>query len=72
MFPSLKSVKIQWRTVGFWRPGQGVESAPLFPFFSQKKIAKWLTRINFSHFQKLKEKNKRKTKTKTKTKQNKT
>ena len=35
------SIDHQWRTVGFWRPGQEVESAPLFPdFFSHTKKSK--------------------------------
>ena len=33
----------QGRTMGFWRPGQEVESAPLLPdFFFTKKFPKWL------------------------------
>ena len=30
----------QWRTMGFWRPGQGVESLPLFLIFFPQKNSK--------------------------------
>ena len=30
----------QWRTVGFWRPGQEVKSAPLFLIFPEN-FQKW-------------------------------
>ena len=56
--------QIQWRTVVFWRPGQEVESAPLFLnfFFPQKNSKMVDPKLNFSHFQKWKAKKKKKKK----------
>ena len=42
--------KKQWRIMGVWRPGQEVESVPLFPNFHE---------TNFSHFQKWEAKKKK-------------
>ena len=69
----------QWHTVGFWRPGQEVELAPLFLIFSPKnskmvnlKLISVIFKSDKQKTNKKKKKKKKKKKTKklNKTKQN--
>ena len=50
---------IQWRTEGFWRPGQEVILAPLYAYFLSESFLN-RPKTNLSHFQIEKQKKKKK------------